>query len=305
MIRELLKSAFNDGSSAQSLATIAEHLCFSDHAKRARPLLCVYFHWLFNNELSPDLVKVAVAAEFIHAASLLHDDVVDNATMRRGKASANAVFGNAEAVLAGDFLLTEAFELLKFFPRELTTQAIVVVKEMTKAAFIEINARGKMELSIEEWNLMAKGKTGVLFSWCGYAAAMLAGKEPDKDRLWAAGEYIGQIFQMADDLKDFSGDQNLKNACQDIRNKEPSLPVILAAHRDPKIMKEFQTLYSKDILTDGDIYHLKNLVFKSGTIDEMHERLRHQEKSLRALIAPYQGTLGQEKLETWVKALCA
>ncbi|HXW60874.1 MAG TPA: polyprenyl synthetase family protein [Myxococcota bacterium] len=302
MIREVLTGLSSD---TQSLAAIAEHLCLSDHAKRARPLLVLYFHWLFSGEVAPELVKVAVAAEFIHAASLLHDDVVDEASMRRGKASANVVYGNAQAVLAGDFLLTEAFDLLRPLGRELTDRAIVVLKEMTRAALVEINARGRMDLTIDGWSRMARGKTGVLFSWCGFAAAILANSDQNKERLWALGEHIGHIFQMVDDLKDFNGDQNLKDSCQDIRNKGPSLPIILAAQMDTSIMGDFQKYYKEEIINDETVLYLKKRVLESGAIAETYKRIKHAESKARALVASYEGSLGQVLLSQWVHTLIA
>lgn len=304
IMEEVLTGSWGLGVHAErSLHAIARHLCISGHAKRARPLLCLYFHWLFADDVESDFIKVAVAAEFIHAASLLHDDVVDEANMRRGKASANAVFGNAQAVLAGDFLLTEAFDLLKPLGRELTDQAIMVVKEMTKAALVELNARGRMDLSEESWNTMARGKTGVLFSWCGFAAAICAKNQSDKERLWELGERIGHIFQMADDLKDFNGDQELKDLCQDIRNKGPSLPIILAAQADASIMKAFREGFSKERLSDDDVDYLRTLVLNSGALSETQGRIKHAEAEVRSLIAPYDGTLGKARLEEWVQKL--
>lgn len=304
LIEEVLLGPYLDGHAEQTLNSIARHLCLSSHAKRARPLLCLYFHWLFKSEVAADFVKVAVSAEFIHAASLLHDDVVDEANMRRGKASANATYGNAQAVLAGDFLLTEAFDMLRPLGRELTDQAIRVVKEMTKAALVEINARGHMDLSLEGWSTMARGKTGVLFSWCGFAAAVCAKGNDDKNRLWAMGEHIGHIFQMADDLKDFSGDQKLKDLCQDIRNKEPSLPIILAAHKEASIMREFRAYFKKAKISDSDVEHLRQLVMDSGALSDTRERIERALGEVKTLIAPYEGSIGKARLEQWVLELC-
>lgn len=304
MIEEVLAGPGILKSHAEkSLEVMARHLCLSSHAKRARPLLCLYFHWLFKNEIKSDFINVAVAAEFIHAASLLHDDVVDEAHLRRGKASANALYGNAQAVLAGDFLLTEAFDLLRPFGRDLTNQAILVVKEMTKASLVEINARGSMDLSEASWSTMARGKTGVLFSWCGFAAATCAENQEERQRLWALGQRVGHIFQMADDLKDFSGDQDLKDRCQDIRNKEPSLPIILAAHSDIRVMNAFKAHFAKDKISDAEVEYLLSLVTASGALKETRERITRAEAEAKMLIAPYENTLGKARLEQWMTAL--
>ena len=253
--------------------TVGSHLCISGQAKRARPLLCLYFHWLFEDSVKEDYVDLAVTAEFIHAASLLHDDVVDEARMRRGKISANALFGNTKAVLGGDYLLSEAFSLLRPFDRDFLDKAIDVVRQMTIAALIEVDARGRMGLSESGWNDMARGKTGVLFSWCGYAAGAFVKKSKDKELLWSLGEHIGLIFQMVDDLKDFSGDRLLKDPCSDIRNKEPSLPVILAAQSSSSINDRFEQYYALEELSDDQVEHLHSLVLKSGVVPKIEERM--------------------------------
>lgn len=285
------------------LATIAEHLCLSANAKRARPLLCLYSHWLFDAPVADEFIKVGVAAEFIHAASLLHDDVVDGASKRRGKPSANAVFGNAQAVLAGNFLLTKAFDLLRPFPRALADKAITVVRDMTESALLEINSRGQLSLSEDTWHQIARGKTGVLFSWCGFSAAICAERKGYAQRLWAIGQIIGQIFQMADDLKDFGGDRNLKDQCQDIRNREPSLPIILALRSNQEVAQAFERCYEADNLGEEQVSFLREQVWASGAIKATRERMAQALAQVRTELMPFEGSAGKNYLDRFVTAL--
>ena len=295
----------SDRHGRAGLSAIAKHLCLSENAKRARPLLCLYSHWLFEQQVDQDFVKIGVAAEFIHAASLLHDDVVDEALKRRGFKSANAQFGNAQAVLAGNYLLTKAFDFLRAFPRALADRAIGVVNDMTESALLEINSRGSLALSEDTWRKIARGKTGVLFAWCGYASAICAKQEHEAEKLWAIGQQIGQIFQMADDLKDFHGDSNLKDICRDIRNKEPSLPIIIALNSSAKIFDAFRLYYEHEELSESHVEHLRELILASGALEITHRHMQDILRDIRYELRAFDKTLGKTCLDAWVEDLTA
>lgn len=282
---------------------IARHLCAAPSAKRARPLVSLYYHWLFDEKTNEFSVPLGVAAEFIHAASLLHDDVVDEAHKRRGLASANAVFGNAQAVLAGNFLLTQAFDLLRPLKREFIDKAIIVVREMTLSAMLEIECRGRLDVSQNSWYAVARGKTGVLFSWCGWAAAINSNKIEDAERLWSLGFSIGNIFQMVDDLKDFSGDGDLKEVAKDIRNKESSLPVLIAINSDEKIKKQFSDKFVKDVLSDEDVAQLRHLVLASNAIEDTKTHIQKELSRVKDCLSIYEGSRGKAALDGWMREL--
>jgi octaprenyl-diphosphate synthase len=167
-------------------------------AKRARARLLFAFAELAHVDTDV-AIECARAVELIHAASLLHDDVVDEADERRGLPSANALFGNAAAVLAGDHVLATALLALKFDLRRMSA-AVDVVERMSRAAVREIEIRdsdaGEREL-IE----VAQGKTAALFGLCGTLVSL------DDDRYRRAGEALGLAFQIADDLADVDEDR--------------------------------------------------------------------------------------------------
>lgn len=284
------------------LATICRHLCISKSAKRVRPLLCLYYQLMFDEKLDESLSSVATASEFIHAASLLHDDIIDEADKRRGKASANHQFGNAKAVLAGDYLLSEAFDILRPLDRALCEKAILVVKEMTAAAILELNSRGQVNTTLEELLLIAKGKTGVLFSWCGFATATLAKDEKAAVALWQVGESLGVIFQIVDDLKDFDGDQDLKDICRDIRNKEPSVPMILAMNNSPDLKEEFIKAFSSEVSIEQALELKKQIISARGVKDSLSLVNAHTDK-IMSILSPYKDTLGMKLVNNFVKEL--
>ncbi len=287
----------------QVATIIARHLCAAPSAKRARPRVCFYYHSLFSNHEDEAIIPIGVAAEFIHAASLLHDDVIDEAERRRGQKTANAVFGNAQAVLGGNFLLTQAFDILRPYERQLIDKAIEVVREMTVAAILEINNRASLDLSLSSWRAVAQGKTGILFAWCGWAAALNQRRHEDAERLWKLGFRIGNIFQMADDLKDFNGDGNLKEIAKDIRNKEASLPLILAINSDVAIKNEFAKKFAKDSLSDNDVDFLKKLILNSSAIEESKAHIKNELLAIEDTLSVYQGSTGKMALDHWMKEL--
>src|SRR4051812_49662380 len=156
-----------------TLMGAARHLCMGGGGKRARPMLVRLFG---DAARAPQehLVEVAVAAELIHSASLLHDDVVDTGMFRRGRHTVNARWGNTVAVMSGDLLLSSTLLQLVTLDARLAESALAVVSEMTRAAIAEVEARGIMDLSMAQLLYIAEGKTGSLFGWCGKAAALLA-----------------------------------------------------------------------------------------------------------------------------------
>lgn len=292
------------GVVGENLLTLAcRHLCISDSAKRARPLLCLYYHLMFSDHLVTNFVHIGVAAEFIHAASLLHDDIIDEADMRRGKDSANKMFGNATAVLAGDYLLTEAFELLRPFDRVLIDQAVIVLREMTKAASLEYSTRGNANVSLDVLYRIARGKTGILFAWCGFAAGHLCNKPEAAKNLWEIGQRIGLLFQMADDIKDFHGDKNLKDVCRDLRNLEPSIPIALAMQKNALIKQKFNDAFLQKTMDASLVSELKDMVIASGVIAETESLMAIELDKIMNQLAAYHGTTGRTYLDQWVSAL--
>jgi geranylgeranyl pyrophosphate synthase len=207
--------------------------------------------------------------------------------------------------LAGNFLLTLGFGLLKSYDRKLIDKAIDVVEIMTRAAILEVKTRGRIDIGISQWYEIANGKTGVLFGWCGFGVATLVDKPIDAQLLWQLGTNIGNIFQMADDLKDFNGDKSLKDQCRDIRNKEPSLPIIFAINSSKNIMVEFEKAFCNEeanMEIEKSLY-LRELVLDSGAIDKTKEAMKKELDLLRVGLSKYEGTAGKDKIDNWITNL--
>ncbi len=305
--QRLLPLGTNDDTAifgSNELHLASRYLCVSDHSKRARPLLCLYFHWLFKKEVDKNFLCIGVAAEFIHAASLLHDDIVDEADLRRGKNSVNREFGNAKAVLAGDFLLTEAFELLRDFDRALIDNAIVVVRDMTRSAMMELNTRGRCDVSPNCLRSISVGKTGALFAWCGFAAARFCNQPQAAQHLWEIGERIGFIFQLADDIKDFHGDQNLKDVCRDIRNRELSLPMLLACEENESLRCDFAGAFRDDDISAETAFRLKDQVLATTGVSRARAMMLAELDIVLSSLSMYRDSIGHSSLEQFIRVLC-
>jgi len=147
------------------------------------------------------LVEVAVAAELIHSASLLHDDVVDTGMFRRGRPTVNARWGNTVAVMSGDLLLSTALGRLKRMDPRVMHEAVATVVDMTRSAIVEVESRGDLGLPPDRLRFIHEGKTGSLFGWSGAAAAILAGNDDAAQRFSMFGRRLGIAFQIADDIR--------------------------------------------------------------------------------------------------------
>lgn len=307
LIEDRLKPLASDtlfGTSENLLNEACAHLCLSPHAKRVRPLLCLYYHELFCEQFESDFINIGVAAEFIHAASLLHDDIIDEADKRRGVITANHRYGNKTAVLGGDYLLTEAFNLLLPFDRILIERAISVVREMTKSAIAELNARGNTDLTPLDVQKIALGKTGLLFSWCGFAVSVLCKKPQATDNLWQLGKHIGMLFQLADDIKDFDGDKQLKDVCRDIRNLDPSMPIVLALAENPLIKQRFTTLLANGEIAEADALDLREMIIATKALEKTRSMMGEHVTEAMKLLNDYQISKGKEYVENFISALC-
>ena len=269
--------------------------------KHVRPILVHLFSDMLGVKEDERLVEVAVAAEFIHNASLLHDDVVDNGMFRRSLPTVNARWGNIVAVMGGDLMLSGAALKLTHIDNRLTQTALRVVAEMTHAAIAEVEARGNLLLSIEQLKRIAEGKTGALFGWCGAAAAILAGNAAAQAQLNAFGRRLGVVFQMADDVKDITGADEGKPQFADLQSKTPSLLVLLAAQRSPSVMKRFKEAWGFPTVTRERTRELGLAVMCSGALDEAMELMEREMEAALKLLGDYTQTPSGSLLVLWTR----
>jgi octaprenyl-diphosphate synthase len=230
--------------------------------KRVRPLLTLATAAACGYQGTQDQL-LAAAVEFIHTATLLHDDVVDVSAKRRGKTSANEVFGNQASVLVGDFLFARAFELM------VETNNLNVLKTLSHAAAIiaegevlQLSLLGDLTLTESQYINVVGAKTAALFAASCQAGAQIAGAPNAATQSFAAyGQNLGIAFQIADDVLDYSAStENLgKNVGDDFREGKVTLPVIYALqHADVAQQAFWQRVFAEPTtLTNADFEQAK------------------------------------------------
>ena len=242
----------------------------SSGGKRIRPILLIVSAKICGYK-GANHISLAAVIEFIHTATLLHDDVVDNAPLRRGKSSANMVFGNEASVLVVDYLFAKSFkilsalnnsEIIKAYSDATTLMAEGEVKELVKTADVKTTEEDYLDIIIK--------KTAVLFACASQAGAIIAGKENDCIKnLYDYGLNIGIAFQLMDDALDYISDEEFgKFIGNDLKEGKLTLPLIHAMERADKKEKDIisKIIYKKK-LTPKDLKTVLGLVKNYGSID--------------------------------------
>ena len=224
--------------------------------------------------------KLAASVEFIHTATLLHDDVVDASDLRRGGPSANALFGNEASVLVGDFLFSRAFELMvedgSIDVLRVLSRASAVIAEGEVLQLMTTKDSGTSEQAYLE---VVRAKTAELFAAACRIGAIVAGRPAsEEEALRTFGLNLGIAFQIVDDVLDYSAEQERlgKTVGDDFREGKLTLPVILAIHRGSEAERAFwkRTLEDTD-QRDGDLAHAQDLIRRHHALRDAIDRARH------------------------------
>ncbi|WP_428425832.1 octaprenyl diphosphate synthase [Methylibium sp.] len=210
------------------------HYIISAGGKRIRPMLVLLFAQALGFRGS-ERFELAATVEFIHTATLLHDDVVDESALRRGRDTANARFGNAASVLVGDFLYSRAFQMMVSVNRmkvlEVLADATNVIAE---GEVLQLMNMHDPDLPIEDYLRVIRFKTAKLFEASARLGALLADAPPAVEAACADyGRALGTAFQLVDDLLDYEGATSAlgKNVGDDLREGKPTLPLLVAMTR--------------------------------------------------------------------------
>lgn len=264
---------------------IAQYIIESG-GKRLRPLLVLLASQAAGYRKSEHL-KLAAVIEFLHTATLLHDDVVDTSDMRRGRSTANARWGNAPSVLVGDFLYARAFEMMV----ELKSLQIMDVLSHATAVIAEGEVMQLMnvknpDLSEEQYLQVIHNKTAMLFEAASHTGALLAGADPAQEQgLRDYGKHLGLAFQLVDDVLDYRGDAETmgKNVGDDLAEGKTTLPLIHAMSRGTEDERQ---LIRQAIRKGGldDLPRILDIVERSGALDYTMTRAREQADLARACL---------------------
>jgi octaprenyl-diphosphate synthase len=249
---------------------LAEHLIAAG-GKRLRPLLTVAAARLAGGQGDAAL-KLAAAVEFIHTATLLHDDVVDSSQLRRGKVAAHLIWGAPSSVLVGDFLFARAFELMvetgSLKALEILARASRVIAE---GEVLQLTRSHDLKLSQAIYLEIIGAKTAELFAAAAEAGAVSAGADARRSQaLRDYGQSLGLAFQLADDALDYAGSAETlgKNAGDDFREGKATLPLILAISRSGAREAEFwERAIGRREQAETDFRRARELVIGTGALD--------------------------------------
>ncbi|MDI5983495.1 octaprenyl diphosphate synthase [Halomonas sp. M4R5S39] len=262
--------------------TIGQYIIQSG-GKRLRPLLVLLAARALDYQ-GDEHVTLATLIEFMHTSTLLHDDVVDESHMRRGKATANDAWGNAPSVLVGDFLYSRSFQMMvgvgSMRIMEVLSAATCTIAEGEVQQLTNVGNPDTDETTYFE---TIQGKTAMLFEAASHSGAILAGATPEQEAaLQYYGRYLGLAFQLIDDLLDYQGDAEAmgKNVGDDLAEGKPTLPLIQAmAAGTPD-----QARLVRQAIREGGLEHLDEvlaIVRETGALD--YTRARAEEMAAKAL----------------------
>ena len=245
--------------------------------KRVRPTLHLLSADLCGYQGSFD-VLLATVLEFIHSATLIHDDVIDGAATRRGRPSANHRWGNTITVLFGDYLYAKAMELaLRAGSLRVMDRLAWITLRMTEGEMLQTRYVGRLDLTVEEYLGLIERKTAVLFGGCCEIAGILAGaSEQAQEHLRRYGLHIGFAFQIVDDLLDFTGDPAIlgKPIASDLREGKATLPVLDLIAGGNERGSALASAVAAGTSAEGDSAELTSLLERSGAIERAQARAR-------------------------------
>ena len=233
-------------SNIQVIAYLGEYLRGSG-GKRVRPALTILSNYAVGGDGSNySSIRMATVMEFLHTATLVHDDVIDKAETRRNRPSINAQFGNQTAVLMGDWLYMSAFET-SLAERSLAVLDILtaVTRKMTEGELLQLTLLGRTDVTEEQYFDVIARKTAYLFSACCEIGALLGGADArTQNMLRDYGMNLGIAFQLIDDLLDFTSSEDVlgKPAGADLLEGKVALPLIFLLQREPEMRSAIQTV---------------------------------------------------------------
>ncbi|MBA3624725.1 MAG: polyprenyl synthetase family protein [Methylibium sp.] len=256
-------------SSQVALINQISHYIVSAGGKRIRPTLVLLFSQALGFD-GPERFELAATVEFIHTATLLHDDVVDESALRRGRDTANARFGNAASVLVGDFLYSRAFQMMVSVNRmrvlEVLADATNVIAE---GEVLQLMNMHDPDLAVDDYLRVIRFKTAKLFEASARLGALLADAPPAIEAACADyGRALGTAFQLIDDLLDYEGATTAlgKNVGDDLREGKPTLPLLAAMARGTPAQRDLV----RAAIVNGEIERLPDviaIVRETGALD--------------------------------------
>jgi octaprenyl-diphosphate synthase len=277
---------------ASPVATIPDLSSYliSAGGKRLRPILTLASARAVGGRGSDAAIRLASAVEFIHTATLLHDDVVDDSDLRRGKAAAKNLWGASASILVGDFLFARAYTLM------VETRDLRILDILSRASCViaegevrQLAALGRADLAIAEYMAIVEAKTAALFEAAARAGALTGcNDEAIADSMGEYGRRLGRAFQLIDDLLDYGGLTSVigKSVGDDFREGKLTLPVIYAREAaDARDRKFWDRVMGERDQHEGDLAHAIHLIRSSGAAERTLEAARVESAAAQSALA--------------------
>lgn len=296
---EKIQEALN--TVAPAIANVGKHLLMSG-GKRIRPFLVILCSKIFG--YSGEKISIlACGVEIIHTASLLHDDVVDGANIRRGRPSAHSLWGNQAVILVGDCLYSNALRLVNSLKSQKIMDAFTTATaKMSEGELIQLSKKGDPDISEEDYLKIIKGKTAILMSAaCRSGAVIGNAKQEEETALSNFGLKLGMAFQIADDILDYMAEEKIlgKGLGKDLREGKITLPLIyLLKDASPKEVKDVKSIIKSESFSKSDLAYVIELLNKYMSIKKSYEKaytiLREAKKELNI----FEGSMEKSALLT-------
>jgi len=225
-------------------------------------------------------INLAACVELIHGATLLHDDVIDNGDIRRGKKTTNVIWGNQSSILAGDYLLSRCFEMIvEDGNLEVLKLLSSTSTKIAQGEILQLQHKGEVDMLEETYLKIISSKTAVLFSAATKVGAILAERNnKEKEALEFYGKNLGLTFQIADDTLDYNSNINLfgKNTGNDFYEGKITLPIILLFQQaNDSEKKQLENIFNKNIRSKNDFSDVLKLISKYKIISKCYKKAEH------------------------------
>jgi octaprenyl-diphosphate synthase len=248
--------------------------------KRLRALLTLGSAKLCGYSKGGRDINLAACVELIHSATLMHDDVIDDGNLRRGKKTLNSIWGNQSSILIGDYLLSRCFEIMvEDGNLEILKLLSSASAQIAQGEILQLQHKGEIDMLEETYLKIISSKTAALFSAATKVGAILSNTESrEKDALDFYGKNIGLTFQIADDTLDYNSELKIfgKKIGKDFFEGKITLPIILLFQKINNVeKKKIDSFFKQEIRSDSDLSYTLNLIKKYNIIDECYKKADH------------------------------
>ena len=285
-------------SSDVALIEQISHYIIGAGGKRIRPRLVLLFAQALGFA-GDEQYELAATVEFIHTATLLHDDVVDESSLRRGRKTANALFGNAASVLVGDFLYSRAFQMMVSVNRMRVLDVLAdATNVIAEGEVLQLLNMHDPDIAVEQYLRVIRFKTAKLFEASARLGAVLAQASPAVETACADyGRALGTAFQLVDDLLDYEGHTEAlgKNVGDDLREGKPTLPLLIAMERGSPEEREL----IRHAIEHGEVERLADIVAivrRTGALEATREAARREAEIAKNSLSAWPASKALEAL---------